>query len=109
MQNLRILHKSSLGYIMHCPYCKGFYLGYGVIGLKMTKEEVLSFTNELERRLNQWKERIDPLEKSFFFSTPTEEVKIILCYKEMDQWYQMLANGLLLLEVEQVMEDDEYI
>ncbi|MEL6132645.1 MAG: hypothetical protein AAFR59_04690 [Bacteroidota bacterium] len=94
--------------MMQCTCCKRVYLGFGVISLKMYIEEVHAFTNELERQLNQWRDHIDPLEKSFFFATSSSDVKIVLCYEEMDVWYRMLANGLLLLEVEEVMVNEEW-
>lgn len=103
-QSLKVIVQQNEGYLLHCRDCQHFHLGFGNLGLTLTEGELRGFTQELEKKIHAWEGRVHPSEKSFTFQTDSAKVKMLLCHREMVQWQQLLAKGLLILQAERIMQ-----
>ena len=103
-RSLRTIVQQNDGYLLHCDDCQHFHLGFGNLGLTLTERELCGFIRELEKEILDWEGRIPPGEKRFYFQTDSAKVKMILCHREMVQWQKLLAQGLLIVQAQRIMQ-----
>ncbi|MEL6590790.1 MAG: DUF6686 family protein [Bacteroidota bacterium] len=103
---LDVLRRTEKGYIMHCKGCGRLQLGFGTTVMSMAKVHLVALGKEIEFQLLHWKNRIPRGEKSFFFATDSQNVKLVLCYAEMEWLSDLISESLLILDAQSLVQTD---
>ncbi|MEO0470819.1 MAG: DUF6686 family protein [Bacteroidota bacterium] len=106
-QQVDVLHRTPQGYVSRCPKCETIFIAYQTTALSLHQTDFEAFQNELGKELERKKEKCAayPNHKNIMFSTPSDQVKILLCYREMSQLYEMLSEAWLMIEVNQIIRE----
>ncbi|MEL7532638.1 MAG: DUF6686 family protein [Bacteroidota bacterium] len=103
---LEVIRQTEKGYLMHCRGCGRFQLGFGTTAISMGKKHLRALWKELEFQLLHWKNRLPKGEKSFFFATDSQNVKLVLCYMEMEWLYDLISESFLILDAQALIKSE---
>lgn len=99
MCQLKMLSSSSDGYVAVCPDCKHCYVGFGVVQIVASENELRALAGIVRRDMVNGRDNICRLEKRYTYATDSSRVHMVLSYQEVESLQTLLDSALLRLDV----------
>ncbi len=93
MCQMQQLYLAEQGFVVRCPDCGTYQLGFGNIMLSLNKADFSYFKKLLAFKQEEWAFQQNALLKNIVIPTPCGKVQVLLCRKELADWNQVLDTA----------------
>ena len=104
---MELLHKSSEGFLFRCACKRHFHIAFGTVMVVLTYQQMVSIHEEVESQIRLWEDRVHPGEKAFYFPTDSPNVNLLMNYRDMQSFYNLVSKGRLVLQAQSLIEDED--
>lgn len=95
---VKILHNSRHGFMVYCPGCGRFQLGFGTFRLCQARGELDSFAQLINRYNHKHDQRTDRSRRDVFIESPYPGFGLLLSPEDLSRLNHLLQSSLLILE-----------
>lgn len=96
----RVFHNDKYGFLIHCPTCDRFQLGFGTFKLNQDREELQSFAQLINRYAYQYRKRLARTQRDIPINTPYPGFSLLFSVEDIDRLNKLLQHSLLVLQAE---------
>ncbi len=108
MSNHKLLSHTENGYIVRCNNCMHYRIAFGTTMMCFSEDEFQEFQKEIQEQFDLFPHEGFLDQKIIQVLLPTQNVSMILNFKELEKLYSMLTEANLMQEVESILYNSNF-